>query len=159
MNPQPELPASVLEQVSQLPDLPMPEIRRLWLKLFAFDAPTHNRVFLERRIAYQLQENAYKEIDPELLERNRKAIAALIQYGCKPARARIQLTPGTVFNREYGGRNHQVVVLPDQLLMYEGQVYNSLTQLAEMITGTQCSGPFFFGLKSKRSKSDKRRKT
>ncbi len=47
-------PPSVAAQIARLPDMPMPEIKTLWQRLFEGEAPTYNRQFLERRIAYRL---------------------------------------------------------------------------------------------------------
>jgi predicted site-specific integrase-resolvase len=70
--PSQRTPPSVVAQVASLPTLPMPEIKALWQRLFGTDAPTHNRQFLERRLAYRLQEDAFRKVDPGLLERNRR---------------------------------------------------------------------------------------
>ena len=48
-------PPSVAAQIARLPEIPMAEIRALWQKLVGGDTPTHNRQFLERRIAYRLR--------------------------------------------------------------------------------------------------------
>ena len=45
----PPTPPSVVAQITQLPDLPIDELRAIWRKLFHTDAPTHHRRFLERR--------------------------------------------------------------------------------------------------------------
>ena len=74
-------PPSVAAQVAGLPTLPMAEIKALWQQLFGTDASTHNRQFLERRLAYRLQEDAFRKVDPGLLERNRPRIDALIETG------------------------------------------------------------------------------
>jgi len=74
-------PPSVVAQIAGLPDLPMPEIKALWQKLFGDSTPTHNRQFLERRIAYRLQEQAFRQVDSQLLARNQRRIATLIEPG------------------------------------------------------------------------------
>jgi Protein of unknown function (DUF2924) len=40
-----------------------------WRKLFNGETPTHNRQFLERQLAYKLQEVEFRKVDPGLLER------------------------------------------------------------------------------------------
>ena len=60
-------PPSVASQIARLPELPMPEIKALWQRLFGDDTPTHNRQFLERRIAYRLQEVEFRKTDGNLL--------------------------------------------------------------------------------------------
>ena len=47
---------------------------------FKFPA-TYGRRFLEKRIAYQLQEIEFRKVNPELFERNRQRIEALIKAG------------------------------------------------------------------------------
>ena len=65
-------PPSVAAQIARLPEMPMAEIRALWQKLVGGDTPTHNRQFLERRIAYRLQELEFRKVDANLLDRNRQ---------------------------------------------------------------------------------------
>ncbi len=74
-------PPSVIAQIARLPQLLMAEIKALWQQLFGRDNPTHNRQFLERRIAYKLQEIEFRTVDPQLLERNARRIQALIETG------------------------------------------------------------------------------
>ena len=139
-------PPSVVAQIAQLPQLPMAEIKALWRKLFDTDNPTHNRQFLERRIAYKLQEIEFRKVDPELLERNARRIQALIETGKAPKRD-LRLLPGTVLTREYRGIEHHVAVAQDGQYEYQGRRYPSLSMIAREITGTRLSGPLFFGLK------------
>jgi len=141
-------PPSVTAQIARLPQLPMAEIKALWRELYGTDNPTHNRQFLERRIAYKLQENAFRTVDPELLERNARRIQALIETGKapKPDR-RVRLLPGAVLTREYRGIEHHVAVTQDDQYEYQGRRYPSLSMIAREITGTRWSGPLFFGLK------------
>jgi hypothetical protein len=137
-------PPSVTTQIARLPQLPMTEIKALWRKLYGRENPTHNRQFLERRIAYKLQENAFRTVDPELLERNARRIQALIETGKAPKRDReLRLVPGTVLTREYRGVEHHVAGQYE----YQGRRYPSLSMIAREITGTRWSGPLFFGLK------------
>jgi hypothetical protein len=141
-------PPSVTAQIARLPQLPMAEIKALWRKLYGTENPTHNRQFLERRIAYKLQENAFRTVDPELLERNARRIQALIETGKAPKRDReLRLLPGTVLTREYRGIEHHVSVTQDGQYQYHGCPYPSLSMIAREITGTRWSGPLFFGLK------------
>jgi hypothetical protein len=141
-------PSSVTAQVARLPQLPMAEIKALWRDLYGRENPTHNRQFLERRIAYKLQEIEFRTIDPHLLERNARRIQALVETGNAPKRDReLRLLPGTVLTREYRGIEHHVAVAQDGQYEYEGRRYPSLSMIAREITGTRWSGPLFFGLK------------
>ena len=72
-----------------------------WRKLFNGETPTQNRQFLERQLAYKLQQVAFRKVDPGLLERNNKKIASLIATGEFRKRDRaFHPTPGTLFTRE-----------------------------------------------------------
>ena len=57
--------------------------------------------------------------------------------------------PGTWLSRTWHGEVHQVVAL-DGSYEYRGTRYRSLSEIARLITGTQWSGPRFFGLYSPR---------
>lgn len=140
---------SVVAQIAGLPDLSMEEIKALWRRLFGTDNPTPNRQFLERRIAYKLQEIEFRKVDPKLLERNQRRIKALVETGkVRKLDRDIRLMPGTVLTREYQGIEHRVTVAQDGQYEFEGRRYPSLSMIAREITGTRWSGPLFFGVKA-----------
>ncbi len=51
---------SVVAQIAQLPDMDIEEIKSLWRKVYRSEPPTHIRTFLERRLAYRLQEQEFR---------------------------------------------------------------------------------------------------
>lgn len=55
------------------------------------------------------------------------------------------LKAGTQLIREWHGAAHQVLMLDDGYL-YRDERFGSLSEIARRITGTQWSGPRFFGL-------------
>ncbi len=143
------MPPWVLENIASLSHLPMIEIKALWRKYFKTEAPTHNRPFLERRLAYKIQEVALRRNNLPLLERNARRIAQLIKTGKMTARYNNARAPaGTLFEREYKGCLHKVYVTADGQYAYHGQAYRSLSVIAREITGTRWSGPAFFGVKA-----------
>ncbi|SFB03006.1 Protein of unknown function [Collimonas sp. OK607] len=143
-------PASVTAQIAQLPELAMPEIKKLWRRLYGDETPNHNRQFLERRIAFKLQELEFKKENRALLERNKRRIDALISHGKMQKREReYQPVPGTVLRREYQGIEYQVVATADGQYEFQGRVFPSLSMVAREITGTRWSGPLFFGLRER----------
>ncbi|MFZ5615516.1 MAG: DUF2924 domain-containing protein [Pseudomonadota bacterium] len=145
----PPTPPSVVARIAGLPDLSMDEIKALWRRLFGKDNPTPNRQFLERRIAYKLQEIEFRKVDPNLLERNKRRIEALMETGkVRKLDRDIRLMPGTVLTREYQGIEHRVTVAQDGQYEFEGRRYPSLSMIAREITGTRWSGPLFFGVKT-----------
>lgn len=142
-------PPSVLAQITALPDLPMTDIKSIWKDLFRADTPTHNRQFLERRIAYRLQEIEFRKVDRNMIDRNRRRIQALLTSGQNKKLDRdFHLVPGTVLTREYQGKEYRIMATVDGQYDFEGRPYRSLSRIAKEITGTAWSGPVFFGLKS-----------
>ena len=153
---QPVTPPSVFAQIACLPKLPFLEIKALWRKLFGGDAPTCNRPFIERRIAYKLQEIEFRKVDPNLLERNNRKIAALVATGKLNKRDRDFRPPaGTMLTREYQGREYRVIATADGQYEFERRAYPSLSMIAREITGSRWSGPVFFGLKAYAAKAAK----
>ncbi len=142
-------PPSVVAQITQLPSLDMTAIKALWKRLYGGDTPTHNRVFLERRIAYRLQEIEFRKVDRNLMDRNDRRIKTLIETGQNKKRDRDHRpVAGTILTREYKGVIHRVIVTPDGQYDFQGRMYPSLSMIAREITGTRWSGPLFFGLKA-----------
>src|SRR5258705_4392334 len=63
-----------------------------------------------------------------------------------------KLTPGTVLVREWDRRSQRVMVMADGFA-WNGQTYDSLSKVAFAITGTNWTGPRFFGLRDKEDRS------
>lgn len=115
--------------------------------------PTHNRQFLERRIAYKLQEIEFRKIDRNMLDRNKRRIQAILESGQNKKFDRdIRLMAGTVLTREYQGKEYRVMATVNGQYEFDGRCYQSLSRIAKEITGTAWSGPMFFGLKSTAAK-------
>lgn len=157
--PIPITPLSVASQISQLPELPMADIKSLWQRLFRTANPTHNRQFLERRIAYKLQEIEFRKVDPGLLDRNKRRIESLIETGkVKTRDPDYRPVAGTMLTREYQGKEYRVIASADGNYSFDGRTFQSLSQIAREITGTRWSGPVFFGLKARSEKKTPNRK-
>ena len=158
-----EIPLSISAQVLSLTEMPINDLRDLWRATFKSRAPTDKRRYLERRLSHQLQEDYYRTQCPEQIELNQKRIKELIakvehQSGERRAPS-IKLEPGTTFIREYKEQQHIVQVMLDGDFEYNGCRYNSLSQIASLITGAHCSGPAFFGVKTAKSKTKRRTTT
>ena len=133
---------------------PWADVKALWKELFQTDTPTHNRQFLERRIADRLQEVEFRKVDRALMDRNKRRIQQIIDSGkSKQPDRKTSLMPGTVMTREYQGHEYRVMATADGQFEYDGRLYASLSRIAREITGTAWSGPMFFGLKTRAGKS------
>jgi hypothetical protein len=139
--------SSVAAQVAALPSLPMPQLWALWDRFFPRRPDKTNRVYLESRVAYKLQEEAFGGLDPDT--RRRLANIGIRHSKIKqPRKARdIVLAPGTVLVREWGDRDHHVKVTAGGTFEYEGKQFKSLSAVARHIAGSPWSGPLFFGLR------------
>ena len=138
-------------QLHSLSTLAMPEFWELWDKHFK-DRPRYpHRKQLESRLAYRLQEIAYGGLDPK----TRNLLADIGERLSKiktSKRLNTPLLPGTVLIREFDGIDYRVTVAMDGRFEFDGHKYKSLSAIAKQITGTQWSGPVFFGLKQGNSK-------
>ena len=140
---------SVAAQVAALPTLPTIELWTLWDRFFKRRPENPNRSYLESRVAYKLQEQAFGGLSVDTQRR-------LINIGMRHSKIKgrlksndIELAPGTVLFREWGERDHKVTVTAEGSFEYEGKFFRSMSAVARHISGTPWSGPLFFGLKSK----------
>ena len=136
---------TVARQIADLSQIPMAELWPLWDRYFKTRPQYPNRTHVESRIAYKLQEEAFGGLSPET-RRRLEAIGARHSKIKRRAPARgFNFAPGTVILREWGEREHRVIVTSEGLFEYEGLTFKSLTAVARHITGQHWSGPLFFG--------------
>lgn len=136
---------TVTARVAGLSRMPMKELWALWDKYFPSRPSHHNRGYVEARVAYKIQEEAFGGIKPEL--RGQMIRIGASQSKIKTRRTHeISIVPGTVLVREHGEREHRVTALADGGFEYGGQRFKSLSAVARFITGSSWSGPLFFGL-------------
>src|SRR6202795_1722630 len=135
-------------EIAGLESLDLHQLRAQWKLLYEIEAPPHlSRDWLKRAVAYRIQENVLGGLKPatrRLLER--VAEDARVRKPSKVIPMR-KVGPNTILIREWGGTRHEVTVVEDGV-MFRGKRYRSLSQVARMITGSQWSGPLFFGLKA-----------
>jgi Protein of unknown function (DUF2924) len=139
--------AAIEAEVERLRSTPIVELRALWRAKFKSEPPkAFGPDLLRRSIAYRIQEDAYGGLDrttARLLKRLMEQFAKNNGRIVLPRR----IKPGSVLIREWKGERHQVTVLEDGFA-YQGKPYESLSQIARLITGTRWSGPKFFGLRA-----------
>jgi hypothetical protein len=143
---EPELEA----EIEQIRSLPKDRLRALWQQTFKSPPPSAlGKDMLGRMITYHIQEKALGGL-------SRASLRLLDDIGRgKPdvETTRRRLKPGTVLVREYQGERHSVVVAPDGFVWRE-ETYASLSTIARLVTGTNWSGPKFFGLRLTSGKAD-----
>jgi len=113
----------------------------LWSRLFQTPIPPRASLhFLRGNIAWAIQAQATGE-DPLKLRRS-----FLRKLETKPRfKSAQEFKPGTRLVRAWNGKTHEVIVL-ESGYQWRGDHYRSLSHIAREITGTQWSGPRFFGL-------------
>ena len=159
---------SIAATVKELGQMTVPQLKERYAEVFGEPTRTSHKQYLIKRIVWRMQ--ALREGD--LSERARRRAVELADD------AEIRLTaprprdpvggtvmtaafeagrpdsfpkPGSVLRREYKGRAIVVRVLP-RGFEYEGEVYRSLTAIAQKITGAHWNGVSFFGLPSAKGK-------
>ena len=140
--------ATVAARVAQLPQLSMEQLWSLWDDHFDERPGHHQRVWLESRLAYRMQERAFGGLKPSV----RKQLEEIGQTGLLPRAMRRdanRLLPGTMLTRVFDDVEHRVVVRGPNDFEYDGRRYTSLSAIACHIAGTRWSGPAFFGLTTK----------
>src|SRR6202158_2444920 len=135
-------------EIAGLESLDLNQLRARWKLLYETEAPPHlSRDWLRRAVAYRMQENVLGGLKPatrRLLERIAEDARARKTSKVVPLR---KIGPNTILIREWGGTRHQVTVLENGA-MFRGKRYRSLSQVARVITGSQWSGPLFFGIEA-----------
>ena len=144
-----ETDAAIEAELTQLASMAIAGLRAKYRATFGAEPPkAFGPDLLRRSIAHRLQERAYGGLD--------KATAKLLQQlmlqnAKTPGRLVLprRIKPGATLVRRYKGRSHRVTIL-EEGFAYEGETYESLSQIARKITGTRWNGPRFFGLRARK---------
>lgn len=150
------------------------QLRQRFTELFGEPPRSANKPWLIKRIAWRLQALAEGDLSARARQRARElANEADLRFSPpRPAStvgpptlpsAMPAITPsaaldprlpppGTVLSRRYKGQSHEVQILTHGF-GYQGRVFASLSAVAKFITGSHCSGFFFFRLDKKGAKS------
>jgi Protein of unknown function (DUF2924) len=136
---------SLEAEIAGLLDRSTQELRLAWRELHRTGPPLGlSRDLLIRALAYQLQERAHGGASAAL-RRRLQSLATASANGALAVDPGIVPKAGTTLVRQWRGHTHTVLVHSDGF-EHEGQRYQSLTVIAERITGAHWSGPRFFGL-------------
>ena len=151
-----------LSEIMELKEKSLDELKAKYEELFpGQQAPSNNKVFLWRKIAYRIQELEYGGVSVE----NQSKIEQLIQQydpinnrALRPndatenrpkktnlSRDKRLPIPGTVITKEYKGISLQIKVL-ESGFEYNNKVYKSLTAIAKEVSGAHWNGYLFFNL-------------
>jgi len=135
-------------QLSAVSEMAAPELRAEWRRLYRSQPPKlMRRDLLQLGIAWKLQERVLGGLSAT----TKRQLAELVRTMSEKsdfAKARtITLKPGARLVREWNGETHEILVVEDGF-QWRGKTWRSLSAIARELTGTQWSGPRFFGLKT-----------
>jgi hypothetical protein len=154
---------SVLRQLAALQKMSTEELKEKWRDLYGSEPPSFRKSFIQKRLAYRIQELFYGGVsdgakeklsefsvnDPMAnITRRKKALTNAVVSG--------KLLPGTRLLREWNGKEYEVIA-KDKGFEYDGREFRSLSAVATEITGTKWNGKLFFGLKKGALKWKKRK--
>ena len=122
--------------VVQLMDMPLAGLRAEWQRRYG-PPPKHRAADLLRRVlAWRIQADAFGDLDATT-----RRILSKEQNVLRPS-----AQPGMRLAREWAGRRYEVVVI-ESGVVFEGQTFGSLSEVARHVTGRRWNGPRFFGLR------------
>jgi hypothetical protein len=146
------MPDTIDQRLADLPSLSKTAIRELWKRLFSTPPPPQlRRRLMIPILAYRLQEQAFGPL--RAASRGRLCqLARAFENNSDAAVSSIpSIRTGTRLVRQWGDQVHLVNV-ENNGYEYQGARYQSLSEIARLITGTHWSGPLFFGIKSDQTK-------
>jgi Protein of unknown function (DUF2924) len=139
---------AISDRLLTLPHSQKTTLLQLWRELFNTDPPMAMRKeLLVQFLAYRLQENEFSELS-DRSRRRIKELADSIDAPSKSGSQKLAIKPGTRLIRRWKDQVH-VVNVEEGDYEYRGARYESLSEIARLITGTRWSGPLFFGLKDR----------
>lgn len=127
---------AVRDEVASLESMTLSELRSLWTARFGAPPNQRSVELLRRVLAWRLQAEVFGGLDA----------ATVRLLGSERTLVMVAEQPGTRLARDYAGKRHEVVMMEGGVL-YEGETYGSLSEVARLITGQRWNGPRFFGLR------------
>lgn len=146
---------SIRDQLSSLTHLPKEVLSGRWRELFKTDPPAQMRKELMLQlVAYRLQEREFGPLSDRSHRRLDRLAKTIEASPNAPTLQKLSIKPGTRLIRQWKDEVHTVHV-EEGSYEYRGARFESLSEIARLITGTRWSGPLFFGLKGKGIKNSK----
>jgi hypothetical protein len=146
------MPDAIAQRLADLPKLSKPSLCDLWKELFKSDPPLHlRRELMIQILAHRFQEQTLVPLSTASRGRLRQLARAFANNSESIIPSTPHLIPGTRLVRQWRDQVHLVNV-EAKGYEYQGARYQSLSEIARLITGTRWSGPLFFGVKSEQER-------
>lgn len=124
------------DEIARLQSMTLSELRTQWAARFGAPPKQRSVELLRRVLAWRLQVEAFGGLDATTVR----------LLGSERTLVMVAEQPGTRLARDYAGKCHEVIMLEEGVL-YDGETYGSLSEVARLITGQRWNGPRFFGLR------------
>ena len=139
------MPDPIAKRLAALPKLSNAALSNLWGQLFRSPPPRLRRELMLCILAYRMQEQGFGSLNAESRSRLRQ-LARTFANDAETAIPSVPgIKPGTRLLRQWQDKVH-VVHVAEKSYEYKGSRYQSLSEIARLITGTRWSGPAFFGI-------------
>lgn len=139
----------VSTQIAGLAGLNKQQLSSLWREEFGKEIPPHLRKpLIVSVLCYRIQEKEFGGLSHAARKRLREIAASLAHSKRARVRADPAIEVGSRLVRSWHGEVHEVNVT-EAGFEYRGKSYRTLSKIAREITGTQWSGPLFFGTRKK----------
>ncbi len=140
---------NLTDRISDLPTLNKAQLLVLWGENFSKAPPPKLRKELMVPIlAYRMQEKEHGGLSHSARKRLRDLAKSIASEKRPQEEIQTGSEQGTRLLRSWHGEVHEVIVT-DGGYVYRGSIFSSLSKIAREITGTQWSGPAFFGTRKK----------
>ena len=137
------------DRLAALATMSPAHLRGEWRQSFRAPPPAVGPSLLALGIAYRLQEKEIGGLSSAHV-REMARLAKQAAKGTLSVEPAASLKVGSRLVRDWHGEPHQVLIRDDGFV-YRDKLYRSLTPIARDITGSNWSGPRFFGLKGARA--------
>ncbi len=151
---------TIAQQILDLQDMTAPQLAKRYEELFDKPPRIKNKAFLQRRVAWRIQELTYGGLSNQAKTHLDELIAQIdLPLGDLPRRGlrkRRRTSPGnpligTTLVRHWKGQEIRVEVLDDGF-EWQGVVHKSLSAVAKAVTGSHWNGRLFFGLTKRKTR-------
>ena len=142
------------ETVDRLTKAPLSKLRAEWARWHP-NLPIPEKLprdLLVRSILWSAQAKEHGGMPADVVRQLKLLADQLATSGDLNLEREARLKPGTRLIREWRGKTYRVEALAEGYIM-GGERFDSLSQIARIITGTRWSGPRFFGLKQRPRRS------
>jgi hypothetical protein len=139
----------IKRQLAKVEAMSLTELRSAWLERFRTEPPKlKGRDFYVRALCFRVQAECFGDHSPDVKRKLRDMAALLAKDPKATLFPNPRLKAGIVLTRSFRGTVHQVMVQTEGYL-YQGRVFGTLSEVARHITGTNWSGPRFFGIEAR----------